>query len=474
MLSRYYYILLLCVCPDLADQKSIESPMDSVSQLVENLKSWDDLVADKASHDLAALSKKDKEVAIPLIIKTLKDVSGDSRFGLANRCLQGMGLLSLPFLIEASTNDKDAGVRLAATDVLGQCLFSLCVYKNATEEEIKPGIAALIKAMGDKSERVRRYAAGSIGDRLAHFPSCDEAIPPLIRLVKNDPDRYVRNSAARALGWFGVKAVKAIPALIGALKESLPEDEAYGHLGRSAAISLARIGVDSLPPLIEVVQSKKVSLEARKEALWSLEQQSDQVVRKGLTGSVLPILTKLLRDPDPSIRIRTLQALSQYGPAAKVALPALEQLVKKDSTEVRIWGAGTLYFVDPKNQTSIPLLVALLKQNRLGLLSLLQSVGDKHVLNSLALPWKVHFILKENERIAHLVCGQLAAIGPDAVAAVPILIELLADECENTNNVAINTLRYIGKPAIPALTIAIMNPDKKVSDNAKSALSMIE
>jgi len=73
-----------------------------------------------------------------------------------------------------------------------------------------------------------------------------------------------------------------------------------------------------------------------------------------------------------------------------------------------------------------------------------------------------------------LVCDALAGIGPDAEAAVPILIELLGDDRENTINEAANTIGNIGEAAIPALRKAAKGPDKKVAKTAAQILDRLQ
>jgi HEAT repeat protein len=474
MFSTSLGIVFLCVLPLFQNQGQEVTPKETLIRLIEKVKSDDDSVADAARHDVAALSKKDKEAAFPLFIKALIDTSGSNLHGRIYSCFQDMGPISIPLLAETSTNDKTDRVREQATNALGLCLWYFLINKKATEEETKPGVIALIKALEDKNGPVRREAANHLG-LLNRFADCDEAIPFLIQRVKKDPDRYVRNNAAAALGGFGTKAIGAIPALIGALKESLPEDEVYGTLGRTAARALASIGAPSVPALLDVFQSKKESLDARKEAAYSLGQLNKQILRKGLIPSVLPVLAEALKDPDPSIRISTLQALKEFGQAAQKALPALEQLVKKDLPEVGIWGAEAMYFIDRKNRTSIPFLFQCLKQSQYRRLSLLGSLGDVHSMNSLALPANLVLILEENHKqiLIDLVCDALAGIGPDAEAAVPILIELLVDERENTNYEARNAIERIGKPAIPALVKASKNPNKRIAEEVAPILDRL-
>jgi HEAT repeat protein len=96
-----------------------------------------------------------------------------------------------------------------------------------------PAAPALIKALGDWSENVRRAAAealGAIGD--------PQAVPPLIQAL-GDWSENVRRAAAEALGKLGDR--QAVPALIKALGDSdwvvrCNAAEALGKLGDPQAV----------------------------------------------------------------------------------------------------------------------------------------------------------------------------------------------------------------------------------------------
>jgi hypothetical protein len=142
---RPYSLLFLCALPWPQNDNHEGTPKEALVRLIEKLKSTDHAVADAARSDLAALPKKDKEIAVPLLIKALKDTRDTRSHGQVRWCFDGMGQIAIPFLSEASTTDKDAIVREEATSTLGLLLWYLLGNKKATEEEAKPGISALIK-----------------------------------------------------------------------------------------------------------------------------------------------------------------------------------------------------------------------------------------------------------------------------------------------------------------------------------------
>ena len=132
--------------------------------------------------------------------------------------------------------DPDASVRLHAVQTLRR-------YGVDDEE----AVAALMGALGDSDERVRRAAALALLaiDRIG--PEAKEAVPVLIAALE-DPDARVRSDAAEALGRIGPGAQEAVRALTDALGDPDPRvrSRAAGALGmigpeaKEAATALTR------------------------------------------------------------------------------------------------------------------------------------------------------------------------------------------------------------------------------------------
>jgi HEAT repeat protein len=103
-------------------------------------------------------------------------------------------------------------------------------------------IAALATALAsDKDVTVRRQAADTLGDLRG-----DEAIGPLLKSLKSDPDRSVRAASALALAEFrshGLARVNQLEPVLAALKaaaaESGPDDSLRGA-AQSALESLQK------------------------------------------------------------------------------------------------------------------------------------------------------------------------------------------------------------------------------------------
>jgi hypothetical protein len=100
MFSTSLGIVFLCVLPLSQNQGQEVTPKESLIRLIEKLKSDDESMAEAARHDLAALPKEDKEVAVPLLIKALKDTRESRRHGQVRWCFDGMGQVAIPFLME--------------------------------------------------------------------------------------------------------------------------------------------------------------------------------------------------------------------------------------------------------------------------------------------------------------------------------------------------------------------------------------
>ena len=156
----------------------------------------------------------------------------------------------------------------------------------------------LIKALGNKSVRVRKnraYALGNIGDK--------RAVEPLIKALEYK-DRDVRRSAIYALEKIGDK--RAVEPLIKAL-----EDEDEG-VCRKAAIALGSIGDKrAVEPLIKALE----------DGVWTVRHDAAKAL--GEIGAVEPLI-KALRDNDYNVRSCAADALGEIGDKL-----AVEPLIKK-------------------------------------------------------------------------------------------------------------------------------------------------
>jgi RNA polymerase sigma-70 factor (ECF subfamily) len=151
------------------------------------------------------------------------------------------------------------------------------------EAKASAAMPQLLAALKHTDGGVRVNAAAALG-RVGAFNS-PETIAALIDLVKNDPEREARRSAAGALGNIGPKAKAAIPALRAALKG----DGKGGWW--VAAEALGRIGGEE----------------------------------------VVPALVEGLASADEGVRSTSMKALGNLGTIAKPAIAALEKARQEDA-----------------------------------------------------------------------------------------------------------------------------------------------
>jgi HEAT repeat protein len=162
-------------------------------------------------------------------------------------------------------------------------------------DKAEPAVPALIDALRDPSETVRRDAAFALG--------CvgKAAVPPLLAALK---DKEIRVGAMDAIGRVGYEAGDATPALVALLKDSDPlvrggAVAALGHLGSAAK-------------------------------------------------AALPDMIAALKDENGIVRAVAANAFLLMGDGAKSAVPALLEAAKDKVSEVRKNAISTLELIDPE------------------------------------------------------------------------------------------------------------------------------
>src|SRR5262249_6447738 len=124
-------------------------------------------------------------------------------------------------------------------------------------------------------------------------------------------------SAAGALGAMGPAAGAAVPALVNLLRGG----KASPDVSRHVIETLGKIGpaaTDAAPVLTGILGDK-----AR------LSEASAAAASLGRIGpAAVPALQNLLKAKDPYVRGRALEALGAVGPAAREAVPAVQEALK--------------------------------------------------------------------------------------------------------------------------------------------------
>jgi hypothetical protein len=154
--------------------------------------------------------------------------------------------------------------------------------------------------------------------------SAATAVPDITRMLKDDPNPFIRAQAAFVLGGIGPAAKPALPALRGIAKGSNAPNEVRVNAA---------------------------------EALWPIDHQCDLV---------MPYRFAALNSTNDSLRWEAISFLGDYGPLSKTAVPTLIEIVAHHKDErFRAKAATTLGRIGPDASAAIPALQEALKDEYL-------------------------------------------------------------------------------------------------------------
>ena len=212
----------------------------------------------------------------------------------------------------------DPNTRMKAANALG-----------FMREEAVEAIPALVDALEDRYEPVRRnaiYALGAIGE-LAVDPLID-ALDAEKEAFEMEPILHICD-AAHGLAAVGAPAVSALISALQDERENVRASAAYalGEMGPVAA--------EAVDALIALLMDE--SEEVRRHATSALG------MIKVPTSKTVPALVKVLRNPeDTDLAFFAAQALTRIGPDATEAVPALRDALMSESAYVRGFSSEAL------------------------------------------------------------------------------------------------------------------------------------
>jgi HEAT repeat protein len=320
--------------------------------------------------------------------------------------------LSSPILAGRLQKDPDASVREAAAFALGE-IGSVALNYEPKLTQILIGVI-----QGDQEALVRRSAVLALGSVAGKEPEVLEALGR----AAGDANPAVRQNVAFVLGKLGPKAVEA-------LRRTLTDDDPL--VIRDSANALSRLNKDARPAVPQLVGSLgKPGLdgETRKAVVTTLVKLVDAKDKEAIDA-----LSRVLRDPDPEVRINAALALGNIGGGeAAVAVAVLREALKQSDAAIRSQAAAALKNIGPQAAPAVPDLVASLndKNEQVRILSAvaLGSIGKDAAS---AVPDLVHVLKKKNEQfqVRAFAAVGLAMIGPcdAAVQAVPDIMDVLTD-----------------------------------------------
>jgi HEAT repeat protein len=272
---------------------------------------------------------------LPELIETLR-VGDEVARANAARALGRLGWLAreaLPLLV-TSLNDDNAPVREAAAQAVGQ---------------MGPeAIRHMVQMLTHSDKYVRRngvWALGKLG------PLAKVAVPDLCGALK-DPDPRTASGAAQSLGSIGGDAAEAIPALTEAMRGT------NVVLCRLAAKALSQIGRAALPTLITHLKHRDPFVRGEAALALGWMGASASAAIPGLIEALKNSRKPIEIPPQPSVDEKTpttpitfqssstacaedtcrayaAQALGRIGPAASVAMSALNLAINDPCEQVR-------------------------------------------------------------------------------------------------------------------------------------------
>jgi HEAT repeat protein len=233
--------------------------------------------------------------------------------------------------------------------------------------------------------------------------------------------------------------------------------------------------------------SNESFFQGRPSSYWERELRSrEPAVRtnaiKELTDggpAAIPVLVELIENDRPSansseVRWTAAATLSQMGPRARPALPALVDALQDSDPLVRLMAIKALGRIGREAAPALPALVPLLKcDEKLDVLKALQQI---HRVPQTALPLLQHNLKDEQAEIRWRSAAVLA-LSEEPKDAVVDLVPLLEDKEASVRAHVAEALGEIGpeaKTALPILNRLLEDADEEVRDKARRAMGRIE
>ena len=276
----------------------------------------------------------ESETVVPLLIAAVKE--DDIR--VRERAAWGLGEFgakakaAIPVLIEALKDPRfEVPTILCATPGgLGPDHWAAAALVSIGPDSVP----ALAKALGSEDMAIRRHAA----DALSHFGS--EGKPATDALIQAAKDRDPR---LRRLALLALSRVKPDPELVMPLSVAALDDS-DARVRSAAAFVLERIGRKAhiaVPKILETLKDK--NSEVRKAMIRALSTTTNAEV-------AVPVLARMLRDPDHYVRGVAAYVLGGFGPKARVAIPALTEALDDEDDWVRDHARHALEKIDSKGR----------------------------------------------------------------------------------------------------------------------------
>ena len=171
----------------------------------------------------------------------------------------------------------------------------------------------------------------------------------------------------------------------------------------------------------------------------------------GSEKGVIPALTQALRDEDYKVRSAAVEALGEIGPQAVEAVPTLVQLLRDEDTRARSEIVGVLGRIGPKDDL-VPVLIQILLEDKDPEVRAHASVVLRHMGQPEDIVPIFIQVMADEPGMRWVIAEGLWKIGPEAMEAVPVLIQALEDECASEFEAACDVERHAIIRALRAIT----------------------
>ena len=275
-------------------------------------------------------------------------------------------------------------------------------------------LRGLVRALTDRSPGVRAAAVGALG-RWEELPG--SVVAPLRRFVRNCQDS---SEAAQALGVLRKASAfpgDLVPEMIALFRH---EDE---EVAGAAADLLTRVGAAAVPALVAALGSPEQEVVG--SACRALHDMGEQA------AAAAPHLLPLASDPDVNRRRLVIEILGQLG-APEVTVPALRRALADSNARVREQAAWSLGRLGPAAAAAVP--------------ELLEATRGR------------------GEGVRYAALYGLARVGAAAATALPVYQAALRSRDPNVRRAALEGIQSLGTAATAAFgTVAARCRDKDES-----------
>jgi HEAT repeat protein len=188
---------------------------------------------------------------------------------------------------------------------------------------------------------------GYAGTSVAGLGEDNEKALRFLLEFSTDKDEVVRNAAASAFVYIGVRA---IPILKDGLKDKSPVVRAW-TIGAFTAImrkdsERAKFPADAILLLTNAINDE--SEDVATSAIYAVSQLGFEA------REAIPVIVKRFKDPDWQVRQYAIRHVEEFGPASELAIPALKDALKDEHGSVREAAQRALAAIEKAKKAKTP------------------------------------------------------------------------------------------------------------------------